>query len=426
MLQYDDIFTLWDTFRSHTPLFHILQPQRYVDFLRSLVDTWRHDGWLPDGRSSNYNGRVQGGSNADNVLADARVKGVTGVNWDAAYAAMLTNAEEVPPNNHDAQSNRDSSTREGRGALPDWLERGFITRKYSRSVSRAVEYAANDFAVAQVARSLGTLDDTEKYLNRSRNWRNHWDARMSVYGFSGFLSPIEPSGSFPATPHNPLSCGGCYWSDPYYQALPFEYSFSAHHDMRTLISLCGGDRAFVARLDKLFSPGANPAGDKRFGKTIFNPGNEPSFASPYLYNFVPGSQWRSVARSRQVSRDYFNSGKKGLPGNSDAGAMQSWLLWALIGLYPITGTTTFLVGSPQISYLAIDLGQGRTFEVKARGADEEGGGWFVQSLKVNGRLWDRSWVEWDDVFKHGGTMEFSLGKEKVEWDTGERPLWGVV
>lgn len=91
---------------------------------------------------------MQRGSNADNVLADARVKGVAGVNWDDAHAAMLTNAEVVPPNNHDPQSNEDSSPREGRGALPDWVERGFITRRNSRSVSHAAEYAANDFCVA--------------------------------------------------------------------------------------------------------------------------------------------------------------------------------------------------------------------------------------------------------------------------------------
>ncbi|KAE8861847.1 hypothetical protein PTNB73_07401 [Pyrenophora teres f. teres] len=95
---YDDIFTLWDTHRCHTPLFQILQPTAYEAFIRSLIDTWRHAGFMPDARSSNYNGRVQGGSNADNVLADAYIKGVRGaINWTDGFSAMLTDAEVVPP-----------------------------------------------------------------------------------------------------------------------------------------------------------------------------------------------------------------------------------------------------------------------------------------------------------------------------------------
>jgi putative alpha-1,2-mannosidase len=106
--------------------------------------------------------------------------------------------------------------------------------------------------------------------------------------------------------------------------------------------------------------------------------------------------------------------------------MQSWLLWSMIGLYPITGTTTFLIGAPQLKYLAINLGDGKKFEVKSTGGNEDNGAWFVQSLKVNGKEWNKSWVLWEDVFANGGTMEFVLGKEKKEWDTGDRPLWDIV
>ncbi|KAF8543609.1 glycosyl hydrolase family 92-domain-containing protein [Trichophaea hybrida] len=424
---YDDIFTLWDLFRSHTPLFHILQPKRYSDFIRSLVDTWRFDGWLPDGRSSNYNGRIQGGTNADNILADARVKGVTGVNWEDAYSAMVHDAEDVPPNPNPDPQAPDSSTKQGRGALPDWKEHGYITSRFSRAVSRASEYSLNDFCLSQVAKSMGKLDDHEKYLNRSKGWRNHWDLRMSIYNFTGFLSPLTPDGKFPEIPQNPLDCDSCYWHAPYYQATPFEYSFNAHHDMKTLISLMGGDNRFLSRLNKLFEPHSDPLGSPRFGNTIFDPGNEPSFASPYLFNFVPGNQWRSVATSRYISRTYYNTENRGLPGNSDAGAMQSWNLWSMLGLYPITGTTTFLIGAPQVKDLTIKLGDMKTLEITASGGNEGRGKWFVQKLKVNGKDWNKSWVLWEDVFKDGGRMEFVLGQKKVQWDRdGERPLWGIV
>lgn len=104
-----------------------------------MIDIWRFEGFMPDARSSFFNGATQGGSNADNVLADAYVKGVRGaVNWEDGFAAMVTDAETVPPNNNDPRDTS-SSTKEGRGALPDWIERGYITTKYGRSVTRAIE-----------------------------------------------------------------------------------------------------------------------------------------------------------------------------------------------------------------------------------------------------------------------------------------------
>ena len=116
---YDDIFTYWDLFRCSTSLMQILQPVSYEEQMRSIIDIWRHEGYLPDARSSNFNGRSQGGSNGDNVLADAYIKGVRGeVNWDDGYSAMVKDAEVTSPNNSDPSA-PDSSTKEGRGALPD-------------------------------------------------------------------------------------------------------------------------------------------------------------------------------------------------------------------------------------------------------------------------------------------------------------------
>ena len=125
--------------RCATPLLHILQPVAYEEIVRSLIDIWRNHGWVSDARSSFQNGAVQGGSNVDNVLADAFIKGVRGeVNWDDGFSAMVKNAEVIPPNNSDPRDPT-GGTAEGRGALPDWLEHGFITPKFTRSVSRAVE-----------------------------------------------------------------------------------------------------------------------------------------------------------------------------------------------------------------------------------------------------------------------------------------------
>lgn len=214
---YDDTFTTWDLFRCTFSIFQIFQPGMHEEYIRSLIDIFRFDGYMPDARSSNFNGASQGGSNSDNVLADAYIKGVRGeVNWTAGYEAMVKNAEVAPPNNNDPRD-PSSSTKEGRGALPDWLQLGYITPKYGRSVTRAIEYSVNDFSLNQVAAGLGQTVDAKKYLARSRNWRNHWNLNATSLNYTGFVVPRTTQGFLL---QDPLSCGGCYWGDPYYEALP--------------------------------------------------------------------------------------------------------------------------------------------------------------------------------------------------------------
>jgi predicted alpha-1,2-mannosidase len=412
---YDDIFTLWDLFRCTTSLLHILQPVTYEEYIRSLIDVYRNEGYMPDARSSNFNGATQGGSNADNILADAYVKGVRGaIDWTDGYAAMVKDAEVVPPNNNDPRD-PSGSTKEGRGALADWLRYGYITPTYGRSVSRAVEYSVNDFALYQVASGLSKTEDASKYLERSRNWRNHWNPAATALGFSGFVVPRNTSGFIK---QDPLNCGGCYWGDYYYEALPYEYSNNAHHDINTLISLAGGPETFASRIDSMFIGGLNPSGSSAFNYTIFNPGNEPSFTTPYLFNFV-GRQDLSVKRSRYVAKTYYSPSPTGLPGNSDAGAMQSWVLWNMLGLYPLTGQTTFLIGSPWFANTTISLGDSKTLSITTENGSEDS--YYVQSLTVNGKNWNQSWLTWNDVFADGGSLHFVLGANPTNWTTGPNP-----
>jgi len=163
---YDDFYTLWDIFRCLHSLYTLIVPDRQEGIVRSLIDIWRHERFMPDGRSHNHNGRVQGGSNADNVVADAYAKGMRGgTNWTDGYRAMKTNAEVIPYNNFDFEDPT-GSTKEGRGALPDWLQYGYVTTNFGRSLSKAVDYSLNDFTLSQVAKGEAP-EDVAKYLNHS-------------------------------------------------------------------------------------------------------------------------------------------------------------------------------------------------------------------------------------------------------------------
>ncbi|KAI1678783.1 Alpha-mannosidase [Pyrenophora tritici-repentis] len=406
---YDDFYAIWDTFRCTTSLHHLIQPKAYTEQILALIDIYRHDGFLPDGRSGNYNGLSQGGSNADNVLADAYVKGLrNGINWTDAYAAMLKDAKVIPDLRF--------KDKEGRAALADWKKLGYVSQDLNeRCVSRTVEYSLNDFAVAQVAAGERP-EDVEKYLQRSKGWQRTWDHDAASKGiepaFKGFLTPRLSNGTFNASDYNPAQCGGCSWSAITYEATPFEYSFNVPHDMATLIEFMGGKDEFERRLDHMFKPnssqqdlGVNGAGIN----TLMNIGNEPDFQTPYLYNYI-NKQYKSV----------FTTAPNGLPGNSDAGALNSWLIWQMIGLYPVVTQPIYLIGSPWFPDLNMTVNGNRTLRITAEGLGRES--YYVQSVKVNGREWTKSWVGHEDVMVEGGTIEFVLGERERAWEgEGEGP-----
>ncbi|RCK59290.1 hypothetical protein Cantr_07713 [Candida viswanathii] len=407
---YDDFFTIWDTFRSLNPLLNIINPTRGSEIIQGIVNIYLNDGWTPDGRSANQNGRVQGGTNSDILIADAYVKQIPGVDWDAAYRSMVNNAENQPPYWYDSFA-PDASTKQGRGALPDWLEYGYITRNYSRSVSRTVEYAYNDFALSVLAKDLAP-DDHEKYLRRSTGWQNLWnhDAKANGYSYTGFLQPRNADGEFNSDNYDPLSCKGCYWKDDEYEGKPIEYGWSVPFDMQTLKSFMDDDDEFIQRLNDMYG---------LHGTEIVDVGNEPSFLTPFLYNFV-NEQYRTVELVRYIVYTYFKTGKSGLPGNSDAGAMQSWLVFSLLGFYPISGTTTYLISSPFVSKATINLENGARVTITANNLSQEN--IYVQSLKINGEDWDKNWFEHNALFgENGGSIEFELGGEQTVWETGEVP-----
>lgn len=163
----------------------------------------------------------KGGSNADNVLADAYVKHVPGINWTEAYQAMLKDAEVTSYNSYNP-TDLTNGIQQGRGALYDWLPLGYLGVDTStRSISRTVEYALNDFSVATVAKGIAP-DDVNKYMNRSANWQNLWAHNVTHKGFTGFLAPRLSTGQFNLTDYNPALCdNGCEWSSYTYEGVPF-------------------------------------------------------------------------------------------------------------------------------------------------------------------------------------------------------------
>ena len=346
---YDDYYAIWDIFRTTSPFLSLIAPERQAGIVRSLIDIHAHEGWLPDARKGNFSGVVQGGSNSDMMLGDALAKKLPGIDWNAAYKAMLTNAETVPTD----------PMRVGRRGLAEWRSLGYLTMEGSdMQGSRAVEYAANDWCVAQVAKSLGKMDDYRKYLARSSQWRNMFDPNFEHEGFKGFIRPRHADGSWmmPFDPTEQRSQG----YPGFYEGDSWVYSFYAPHDEAGVINAMGGREIFIKRMARFFA-----APDTAWGSlSRYYPGNEPSFLVPYLYTWA-GRHDLTAERVRETLAVYFNSSRAGMSGNDDSGAMSGWYLTGLIGIYPNAGSDIWLIGSPGVKRTTLAVGKGRSFVIDA-------------------------------------------------------------
>lgn len=367
---YDDYYAIWDTYRTSTPLITLLDPDRATSIASSLLNIYLQDGYMPDARSGNSNGRTQGGSNAEIVIADALAKGLN-LNYELALEAMLKDAT-VPPRDDEA---------EGRGGLKLYNRYGYIPYGTPRAGNRTLEYSFCDWAIAQVARHLADNTDDGKarkrfnniykvYMEQSKRWQNLWRSDYQHDGTMGFIMPRNAKGqwldnvpfghsrrqplSFRYTPdvsyEGPWYCA--WWDCFFYEASSWEYSFSIPHDIESLISICGGADKFERRLDTFFDHG------------YYNVANEPSFLTPCLYNWI-GKPELTSARVKDIINRCYNDSPKGLPGNDDSGSMSSWYAFHAMGIYPNAGHDYYLIHEPLVGKVAISLTNGNTFSIIA-------------------------------------------------------------
>jgi predicted alpha-1,2-mannosidase len=390
---YDDFYAIWDTYRSSSPLLTLISPDRQRDILRSLVDIYRHEGYMPDARSGNDNGRTQGGSNANVVVADAYVKGLQGIDYKTTFAAMVHDAE-VPPAN---------PQKEGRGGLKDYNTKGYITLADERSGSRIAEYSYDDFALAEVACGLGKQKEAALYAGRTHNFEHLWDKDMTVDGFKGFLRPRNPDGTW-AAPY--LVVRGT-WPDFFYEGDIWTYSIYAPQDMRRLIEMAGGNEMFVRRLDTLFLRGH------------FDVTNEPGFLIPVLYNYA-GRPDKTADIVHMILERSFTDSRAGIPGNDDSGAMSSWLIFSTLGVFPIAGQDVYLISTPSIPDASLTLGNGKKFRIVAKNLDSRGLNRYVQSATLNGVDLPTSWFRHAQI-KDGATLVLTMGSAPSDWGKATPP-----
>ncbi|KAF1986748.1 glycoside hydrolase family 92 protein [Aulographum hederae CBS 113979] len=422
---FDSFYCLWDSFRSQIPFLTVVDPHIVSRISRSLIDTYRHLGWLPDCRMTLSKGYTQGGSNADNVLVDAFLKGIDeDVDWNTGYEAIVKDAEEEP---FDWCCN-------GRGGLDSWKRLGYIPVQdfdykgfgtMTRSISRTLEYSYNDFVIAQMASVLGGKQaDVEKYLERSNNWKNLFrdDQKSFIYatdgsstdtGYIGFFQPkyLNETWGF----QDPLTCSNiddnatssCSLQNTAvetFESSIWEYSFFVPHDQATLISTFGGPSSFVSRLDYLHDT------------NITYIGNEPAFLTVFQYHYA-GRPALSARRSHFYIPRFFSPTRGGLPGNDDSGAMGSYVAFSMMGLFPNPGQNVYLIIPPFFESVSITSPiSNKTAVVRNVNFDPSYEAIYIRSATLDGEPYTKNWID-HSFFTEGKELVLTLGRNESAWGT---------
>lgn len=386
---YWDHYCLWDVFRTVMPLHTLIVPDRQVEIINSLIDVYNNKGWLPDAWTAGDYAMVQGGSNADIVIADAVVKGLEGFDLAKAYEAMKKNAEQTS----------DSSEVYGR-ELTEFFKYGYCSNNTKRAVSRTLEYAYNDFCIAQVAQKMQNEEDYTKYIERSLACFNLFN------NDEGLFLAKDPSGNW-IEKSKPIYKQPTHYSNaPYfYEGNAYTYSTFAPHDVQGLINRHGGKQNFVDFLDFMFD------------SVGFNLGNEPLFLVPYMYNYA-GRPDKTAIRVRDIIEKQYQVGDDGIPGQDDSGAMSAWYVFSGIGIFPVAGQDVYLIGSPVFEKTTINLGNGKTFKITTTNYSPEN--IYVQSVRLNSANHDQPWIKHEDIIK-GGELNIKMSNQPSDWGTKNFP-----
>ena len=395
---YAGVLGLWDTFRAQDPLVAILRPDVTNDLMKTFIQHFRNCGQLPIWTIAGEENMCMTGYHAMPVIADAYARGIRDFDADSLFNAMTVSAD------------RDTFgffCRKFRGArfykeyhyVPCDLE--------THASSKTEEYSYDDWCIAQMARMLGKRQEYKKFMDRATWYRNVFDSSV------GFSRGRNSDGSW-RPGFDPLYDGGYGEVSDFCEGNSLQYTFFAPQDPYGLIKLMGGRERFAARLDSLFTVHGPKQAPEEFGRVgQYAHTNEPVHHAIYLYNYA-GEPWKCQQRVSQMLYTQYNTSPKGMCGNDDTGQMSAWFVMSAMGFYPVNhGLDCYVFGSPLFRKYTMTHPKGR-LTVIAEGASREN--CYIQSVKVNGKTWNRSWIRGDEFLKGNVTIEFVMGNAPdKEW-----------
>ncbi|MCI2229672.1 GH92 family glycosyl hydrolase [Polaribacter sp. MSW13] len=385
---YYTVFSLWDTYRAAHPLYTIIEQDKTNDFINTFLAKYDEGGIMPIwDLSANYTGCMIG-YHAVPVIADAYLKGIKNYDVEKAFKAM-----------------KHSATRDKLG-LDSYKKFGFIpVEKESESVSKTLEYAYDDWTIAQMAKSLGKEEDYKTYSERAQYYKNVFDPT------SQFMR-----GRFRNTwfaPFDPYEVNFNYT-----EANSWQYSFYVPQDISGFIKLLGGKDKLENQLDKLFVAEDKTSGRHQVDITgligQYAHGNEPSHHMAYLYNFV-NKPYKTQEKIRQILTELYANTPDGISGNEDCGQMSAWYIFSSLGFYPVTpASNKYIIGSPLFKKATINLENGKSFTVEAKNQSVENK--YIKSVQLNGRDYEYSYINHQEII-NGGSLVFEMTNQPTKWGT---------
>jgi predicted alpha-1,2-mannosidase len=372
-------FSGWDIYRSEIPLLATIVPEQTSQMMTSLLNDQAQGGWLPKWGFANDYTDVMNGDAADPMLAEAYTFGARDFDLRAALAAMVKGATVDP-----TPSQLGQGTYDERPQLSDYESLGYVPNTTQSSLSpvdngasETLEYATADFAIAQVAKTLGDTKTYRTFLTRSQNWTNNFNVD------SGYVQPRDATGQFPEG--SPTTSGiGDFGQDGFQEGNAAQYTWMVPQNIQGLVTAIGGDAATDARLDTFFQfLQAGPDEPYEWA------GNEPVFGAPWLYDYT-GKPYQTQAIVHQLLTSVYADTPGGEPGNDDLGAMSSWYVWSSLGMYPETpGAPVLALGAPIFPRVQMNLPGGHDVTISAPGASTST---YVHGLRVDGRTSPAAWL----------------------------------
>ena len=387
------VFSLWDTYRAFHPLMNLVHQDVQADVANSLLDHYDKsvEHMLPYWAFGSNETWCMIGYHAASVLADMIVKDVKGFDYERAFEAMKTTAMN-----------------EHYDCLPEYRTLGYVPfDKEAESVSKTLEYAYDDYAIAQAAKKLGKTDDYKYFMKRSQHYRNLFDSETK------YMRGKDSKGQW-RTPFSPLAYEGPGsvngWGD-ITEGFTVQYHWTVPHDVHGLMRLMGRD-TFKQRLDSLFQhelpddiPGAHDI-QGRIG--AYWHGNEPCHHIAYLYNYL-GEGWQCQKWVRTVVDRFYGNQPGSLCGNDDCGQMSAWYIFNCMGFYPVCpSSNVYNIGSPALPRISVTLSNGRRINVTTKGWSKEA--LYINKVYVNGKPYTKSYLTWD-MIKEGIDIEFFMSKK---------------
>jgi predicted alpha-1,2-mannosidase len=317
------VFSLWDTYRNVSTLMTLLYPERQLDIIRTMLDMYRENGWLPKWELYGRETFTMEGDPSIPYIVDAWMRGLRDFDEQTAYEAMRKGA--TTPGEFNLL----------RPDANDYFSKGYVPlrEQYDNSVSHALEYYIADWNLANFAQALGKKEDAKLFRDRSLGYKHYYSKEF------GTLRPILPDGTF-YSPFDPKQGENFEPSPGFHEGNAWNYTFYVPHDIKGLAKLMGGDKKFVDHLQKVFDDG----------------NYDPAIAYPYLFSYFKGEAWRTQKLVRQLLKDCYHNAPNGVPGNEDTGTMSAWAIFSMMGFYPACpGDVNYVLTSPTFDKVTIQL-----------------------------------------------------------------------